>query len=305
MHVKESSFSLSIIAHRGQAPDVAAAERSRLGSFASAAKTTVFVCCCLALLPLCPAHAAEERSISVTGNGEVKARANRLEIELQAGGSAELTDDAIVKYDDALRRVTEAFNGLKIDRLSIERGDLSFASVMTNNAVVVGRGRNVAPKPQMAINQSLKLTLDNVDQLSQKELVATVGKLIDTAQDAGASIVGSPGSNMNMIVNQLGRRMVVNNQPGQPTIAFLLDDFEALHDRAYQKAFEDATMRAEKLAKLAHAKLGEVISISENSQTYYASGSSQQSLVSIRLTEIPVNVSLFVRFGLQKPEAEE
>ena len=262
-----------------------------------------FAFCISQLIALCPARAAEERSISVTGNGEVKARANRLEIELQAGGAAELTDDAIVKYDDALRRVTDAFDALKIDHLSIERGDLSFSSMVPNNAVVVGRGRNVPPKPQMAITQSLRLTLAKVDQLSQKDLVATVGKLIDTAQDAGASIVGNPGGNM--VINQLGRRVVMNNQPSQPAVAFLLDDYEALHDRAYQKAFEDATLRAEKLAKLAHAKLGEVLSISENSQAYYGAGGSQQSLVSIRLTEIPVNVSLFVRFALQQAEAAE
>jgi uncharacterized protein YggE len=260
--------------------------------------TTAVVVLCLMLSLPHVMKAAEERSISVTGNGEVKARPNRLEIELQASGTAELTDDAIVKYDDALRRVTGAFDALKLEHLSIERGDLSFSSVMTN--VAVARGR-VAAKPQTAIAQSLKLTLGNVNQMSQKELVGTVGKLIDAAQDAGAIIVGTPGGNM--VVNQLGRRVVMNNQSSQPAVAFLLDDFEALHDRAYQKAFEDATARAEKLARLAHAKLGEILSISENSQAYYgAVNSSQQSLVSVRLTEIPVNVSLFVRFAIERSE---
>src|SRR5215469_10886693 len=127
------------------------------------------------ILPLCAwlvfagTAAAEDRAISVTGNGEVNARPNRLQIELQTSGMAELTQDAIIKYDDALRRVTDAFDKLGLDRLAVEEGDISFASTVVNNV----RGGQV--KPQMAISQSIKLTLTDVDQISQKELVATVG----------------------------------------------------------------------------------------------------------------------------------
>jgi uncharacterized protein YggE len=237
---------------------------------------------------------AEERAISVTGNGEVNARPNRLQIEVQTSGMAELTQDAIIKYDDALRRVVDAFEKLNLERLAIEPGDISFASATDNRAVRAGQA---APKPQMAISQSIKLTLSQVDQIPQKELIATVGKLIDTAQDAGATISNNPS---NMVINQ-GGRLIVRNQVAQPLVALWVSDFEALYDQAYQKAFEDATARAEKLAKLAHAKLGDVLSIDEASQRVYGpDGYMQQSLASVRLGEIPVRASLRVRFELLK-----
>jgi uncharacterized protein YggE len=249
------------------------------------------------ILPLCAclivglSARAEDRAISVTGNGEVNARPNRLQIELQTSGMAELTQDAILKYDDSLRRVTEAFEKLGLNELAVEPGDISFASTLVNNA------RGAQAKPQMAISQSIKLTLSHVDQVPQKELVATVGKLIDTAQDAGATISNNPAGNLNM-VNQAGR-LVIRNQAAQPLVALWVSDFEPLYDQAYQKAFEDATVRAEKLAKLAHKKLGDVLTIDESSQRVYGpDGSALQSLASVRLGPIPVRASLRVRFEL-------
>jgi uncharacterized protein YggE len=255
------------------------------------------VCACL-MHALAWSAAAQERAISVTGNGEVSARPNRLQIELQTSGVAELTQDAIIKYDDALRRATEAFEKLGLDQLVVEPGDISFASTVANNV------RGAQAKPQMAVLQSIKLTLSNVDEIPQKELVATVGKLIDTAQDAGATISNNPVGNFNM-VNQAGR-VVIRNQVAQPLVALWVSDFEPLYDQAYQKAFEDATVRAEKLAKLAHAKLGEVLSIDEASQRIYGpDGSMQQSLASVRLGVIPVRASLRVRFALQSGDRTE
>ncbi|HWB10449.1 MAG TPA: SIMPL domain-containing protein [Pirellulales bacterium] len=259
--------------------------------------STLAVCACL-VHALAWSAAAQERAISVTGNGEVSARPNRLQIELQTSGMAELTQDAIIKYDDALRRVTEAFEKLQLDQLAVEPGDISFASTLVNNA------RGAQAKPQMAILQSIKLTLSQVDQIPQKELVATVGKLIDTAQDAGATISNNPVGSFNM-VNQ-GGRLIVRNQVAQPLVALWVSDFEPLYDQAYQKAFEDATVRAEKLAKLAHKKLGDVLSIDESSQRVYGpDGSAVQSLASVRLGPIPVRASLRVRFALLSEDQGE
>ncbi|HVX15192.1 MAG TPA: SIMPL domain-containing protein [Pirellulales bacterium] len=261
--------------------------------------------CCLVFCLVRPITAAEERSITVTGNGEVKARPNRLEIELLAGGAAELTDDAMIKYDESLRRVSEAFDRLKIDRLSIEQGDLSFAStVPVNGRAPVTVARNAGAKPHLAITQSLRLTLSGIDRLSQKELVATVGKLVDTAQDAGATIGNNPGGNLNPMIDRYGRA-IIQNQAAVPLVAFFLEDYESLHDQAYRKAFEEATARAEKLAKHAHGTLGEVISIDDASQAFMRpDGSVQQLLAAVRLSEIPVTVSLRVRFELRAEKRE-
>src|SRR4051812_47510502 len=66
---------------------------------------------------------AEDTGISVTGSGEATAKPNRLEIDLKANASAELTGDAVVKYRDSVRRAKEAFEKLKLERLTIgDRG---------------------------------------------------------------------------------------------------------------------------------------------------------------------------------------
>jgi uncharacterized protein len=251
------------------------------------------------------ASAAEERAISVTGVGEVKAKPDRLEIDVQAGGSAELTTDAIVKYGDSLRRVTEAYEKLGIERLEIEQGDLMFGHTIPNQNGRIINGRQAAQaKSEVLLTQSLHLRLSHIDQMPQKELIDTVGKLIDTAQDAGATLGGMP--NVNMSYNQFGN-VVMRNQQVRPAVAFALSDPDALHDQAYEKAFEAATSRAEKLAKLAGAKLGPVLSINESgsAQVYNQYGVQQQALASIRLAEIPVRVNLHVRFALENREAKQ
>ena len=257
-------------------------------------------------LLFCAALHAEERAITVTGNGETKARPNRLEIDIQAAGAAELTSDAIVKYDDALRRITEAFEKLGIERLAVEQGDLVFASTVANqNARVIGvAARGAAHKAHVAIGRSLQLKLRDIDQISEQELIDTVGKILDTAQDAGATLGMS--TVRNVAFNQFGN-MIVHNQNAQPVVAFFINDPQPLHDLAYEKAFEDAASRGRKLAKLARAKLGRVLSIDEmgspQANPYMMQqpyGMQQQSLASVKLAEIPVHVSLRVRFALEE-----
>ncbi|HEX7446121.1 MAG TPA: SIMPL domain-containing protein [Pirellulales bacterium] len=255
---------------------------------------------------LCTIAHAEERAITVAGNGEVKARPNRLEIDVQAAGAAELTSDAILKYDDSLRRITEAFEKLGIERLAVEQGDLVFASTVANqNARVIGvAARGQARKAHVAVGRSLQLKLRDIDQMPEKELIDTIGKILDTAQDAGATLGMSAVRNMAM--NQFGN-IIVHNQNAQPVVAFYINDPQAMHDRAYERAFEDATSRGEKLARLAGAKLGPVLSIDEigtPQNNPYAMqqpyGMQQQSLASVKLAEIPVHVSLRVRFALEE-----
>lgn len=72
------------------------------------------------LLFLAAASAArgdEDSGISVFGSGEVRAKPTRVEIDLTAGAGAELTGDALVKYQDALRRTLSAFEKLELKNL--------------------------------------------------------------------------------------------------------------------------------------------------------------------------------------------
>src|SRR5262249_61370091 len=63
--------------------------------------------------------------IVVTGKGEVIAKPDVVEIKLRVAGSAELTDDAIVKHRDARDRVLKAFEALKLTNLKTDESGLN------------------------------------------------------------------------------------------------------------------------------------------------------------------------------------
>jgi uncharacterized protein YggE len=103
----------------------------------------------------------------------------------------------------------------------------------------------------------------------------------------------------------------------QPIVLFVLEDAGELRERAYERAFAAARRDAQRLAKLAGAKLGPVISISDSSSQenqaaamYYTlrgtpteetdANSSRLRVSSFKFVPIPVRVTLQVRFALEK-----
>jgi uncharacterized protein YggE len=107
---------------------------------------------------------------------------------------------------------------------------------------------------------------------------------------------------------------------GNSLVRFVVDDFDALQEQAYEKAIADARARAERLARLSKVELGPVVAIREvvvpgetganqdDSPYYYRppqqSGDERprKRLETTRFQEIPVRVELLVRFEvLSKP----
>ncbi len=269
------------------------------------------------LLFLAAASAArgdEASGISVFGSGEVRARPTRVEIDLTAGAGAELTGDALVKYQDALRRTLSAFEKLELKNLKIEQRGLSFASnsgAAAANFVDAGVQAPVG-KTKIDITRSLRLALGGVDQMPEQELTATIGRLLDAAKDAGAQV--GAGADNAMLMQMFGRT-------GSPTpvVTFVVEDAQQAREQAYQQAYDQAKTRATRLARLAGVELGPVESIEEApdavskkegsvqermiSAIYGISSNSTEKetrLTSDRLVEIPVRVTLKVRFSLER-----
>jgi len=267
---------------------------------------------------------AAEQGISVSGTGEVLAKPSHVEIDVSAAAAAELTADAIQKYRDSLRRTTEAFGKLDMKGLKIEQRELSFANSTPGGgaagmvAGLVGGGAPAA-KPQVDISRSLRLVLEGIDQMEEAALMETIGTLLDTARDAGATI-GQSSSSSALLAQMMGR------QAGSTSmVTFVVDNAAQQHEKAYQQAFAEAKSRATRLAKLAGAKLGSVISIEEAADASKDDASVQEQLITtiygigskpkggIRLTsdklgDIPVRVTLRVRFSLGsqgKPSSDD
>ena len=268
------------------------------------------------LSALSPQADAAESGITVSGTGEVYAKPTRVEIDLAAGAAAELTGDAIVKYQDSLRRTLDAFKKLGLKNLKIEERSLSFESTggaaAAANAFAAGDGAPSTAKSQIDITRSLRLALTETDKLSEQELMETIGRLIDAAKDAGARVGNNSG-------NALMLRMMGESVSSAPVVTFVVEDAAAAREKAYRAAFDQAKARAARLANLAGRRLGQVESVEEGMESnsrdeasvqermitaiYGIASSSEQEesrLTSQKLADIPVRVTLRVRFALEE-----
>lgn len=147
------------------------------------------------------AASAQEAGIAVTGTGEVKAKPNRAEIVLKNAGTAELTGDAITKYQDSLRRTMQAIEGLKLSSVEITQEGLGVATAggQAGQQVVFNAGDQGANvKLEMAISRSLRVSLTGVDKLAEDELIQTLARILDAAQDSGAKLAGVADNNAMM-----------------------------------------------------------------------------------------------------------
>ncbi|HWB10450.1 MAG TPA: SIMPL domain-containing protein [Pirellulales bacterium] len=228
---------------------------------------------------------ADEQGITVTGTGETLAAPDSLEIDIGASGSAELTADAIVKYRERLRRVTEAFKKLDIKQLQLQQRELSIGNLADEQH----------PHPRVTIARAMRIVVAGIRQMPEDELLSTVGQLIDAAKDAGGA-------------DEEAQSRVF-------AVRFALQDPKTLRQQACQKAFENAKEQACRLAQLAGGKLGQVMSVSDMSAAadyaavteviYGIYGRDEEQeldeqgrIVAASLKEIPVRVSLRVRFEL-------
>ena len=254
--------------------------------------------------------------ISVYGKGETVAKPNLVEISLRATAAAELTADAIVKYRDTKRRTLEAFDKLKLGKLDVQElgvslSDQTSAEQMQN--MWRGMGNATTGKTKVEISSALQLRLSGIREQSAEQVMETVGKLLDTAKDSGATI-GPTAAEMNMAW-RYGR------QPNSTLVRFILTDLNQMREEAYQNAVNDARTRAERLAKLNGVKLGGVLGVQEISvsgddqqttttpwgQVMPAGGGSKNrepEVSSEQFTEIPFHVKLQVRFAIEPGEAK-
>jgi uncharacterized protein YggE len=261
---------------------------------------------------------AQEPGITVLGTGEVLAKPDCLEIEVRASAEAELTGDAVVKYDDSLRRIRGAFTKLDVKDLAVEERELSVASgaeAAGGLAAVMAAQNKAASKANIQLTRSLRLVVRKIDKLPEAEVIGTISKLLDASKDAGAKIGKEGSSALLQAIGQGGG--------ASPVVHFVVEHPEEMREQAYQKAFDEATARARRLAKLAQSRLGQAVSIEEIAAAAPAKEAGMQErmlsaiygiettssddprLSSDKLIDIPVRVTLRVRFSLANDTSEK
>jgi uncharacterized protein YggE len=248
---------------------------------------------------------------AVVGKGTTSARPNRLEIDLEVSASSELSADAIVKYRDAKKRLQEAFSTLKMKDVAVEeRGLVVDQKGQAYNPYYMDMPPARKGKVEVQLRRKLVVSVTNIRSMDEEALLRLVAKLLDVAQDAGGRVGGAETNSYYYYRYNQGKQLV----------RFVLDDFDALQEKAYGKAIADARAKATRLAKLSGAELGRVAGIRElvvpgdkaatPGMPYYyyelqSAGSDEEvprkRLEASRFQEIPVHVELHVRFELAEP----
>lgn len=212
--------------------------------------------------------------LSSWGMGEVKVRPDTVEMLARVSGEAELSKDAIVKFEDTKRRAIETLNGLKIPGLEVVGEGMSIYSGMSQEQMMkMQRGEAVAGKPgqQVMASEQLRVTIKGVDKLEQKELIANLTKLIDGAADAGLTVGGGSASYVAM-----RRSGYYGNNQSFSVFAFKVTKIDEVRDKAREAAIKDAKERSAKVAQQAGAKLGRLIMLnSDDANTSYMGGYDQ------------------------------
>jgi uncharacterized protein YggE len=291
--------------------------RSDVAVFFSAAMAlAVAACPARGQFPESPASAqANIDGFAVIGKGFATARPNRLEIELEVSASSELSADAIVKYRDSKKRLKDAFTTLKMSNVAVEeRGLLVDQKGQAFNPYYMDMPPARKGKVEVQLRRKLVVSVSNIRSMDEEALLQLVAKLLDVAQDAGGKVGG--GEAMPYYYYRFNE--------GNKLVKFILDDYDALQEKAYGEAIADARSKAVRLAKLSGVELGRVAGIREVLVSgdkssamamafYYGVPSNsndeevpRKRLESTRFQEIPVRVELHVRFDLAgSPRAEK
>jgi uncharacterized protein YggE len=274
----------------------------------------------------CPAAWAQSESaaagkganagISVSGIGTSKGRPDRVRIDVRVQGKAEITDDALVKYRDARRRLIEALEKLKLKNLHTNEQSVAIAASVSQaayQAMMNGMANQADGASPIEVSGSLQVELGELNELSPEDVLKTVGKVLDTIKDAGGNL--GPSSSEAMMAMRYGR------MPGGASVKFVLRDFKRLREQAYEQAVEDARTRGSRLAKLNGVKLGRVVAVQEvhvagdqaestvQRTPWYWGGETTETahqpdeISADTLGDVPVTVRLTVRFEIPEPDA--
>ena len=161
-----------------------------------------------------------------------------------------------MKYRDAKKRLQDAFSTLKMSNVAIEeRGLLVDQKGQAYNPYYMDMPPRRKGKVEVQLKRKLVVTVSNIRTMDEEALLQLVAKLLDVAQDAGGKVGG--GAEFNPYYYN------PYNQMGGKLVRFVLDDYEALQEKAYGEAIADARAKAARLAKLSGVELGRVAGVRE------------------------------------------
>ncbi len=216
--------------------------------------------------PALQATSASGSGITVTGTGTVSGTPNMVQVSVGVVTQGATVQDAVSANASQMNALLSA---LKADGIADNDIQTSNYNVSTqNNPKPIAPGGTETTETTYYVNNQVQVTLHDVSKL---------GDLLDKLVAAGA-----------------------NNIYG---VNFGISDPSQLEDQAQAKAVDDATHRAQSLAKLEGVTLGNVISVSETSgypgTVYPAAAGLGGGGTPIQAGQLQVSVSLQVTYAIK------
>lgn len=242
---------------------------------------------------------------TVIGKSTVLARPDIVEIDLSVSAGSELTADAIVKYRDARRKLSEAFTALKLANVALEERGLKVDQKGNDNSgYFFGYQPNQRTRTEVQLSRRLVVRGKELRKMDEDAVLQLVAKLLDVAQDAGGH-VGPQHEQNDYYSWRFG------SGSSNSLVRFVVEDFDRLQESAYEKAVADARSRAERLARLSKVELGPIVAVREvivpgdsgagPNSTAKEDDHPRKRLETSGYQEIPVHVELLVRFDIRTP----
>jgi uncharacterized protein YggE len=221
---------------------------------------------CMAILAGVPATGfAQGKTITVTGSGKATVRPDTVLIYGTIAGTAKSADEALVKFQQAKRRLLEAVAKSELEGLTAAGNGVAIQTsngpVGQNPAVIAAEAfGNNQPKPADAryiVKEQIALKLTGIDQAKDEDVFENVLTLVGIAEDHGAQL--SNNSNNARMMMMFGNRMET-----EVAIAiFQVSDPSTLHQKAYEAAVAAGAKRVKIIAGITKTTVGSLVSIEE------------------------------------------
>jgi uncharacterized protein YggE len=181
------------------------------------------------------------RTITVSGMGEINAQPDVAVVNLGVETQAESASEAIDQNNGQMQALIDALTAAGIAEENIQTQVVRLSPQYANQQPLPPQPTEQAPStpPQTGPSEILGYVAVNTVQVRVEDL-ANVGTILDAAIQAGANRVDG--------------------------ISFEISDTGELMQQARETAWQDALQKAEQLAELAGAELGQVLNITASDQ---------------------------------------
>ncbi|MCA9320984.1 MAG: SIMPL domain-containing protein [Planctomycetes bacterium] len=212
----------------------------------------------------------QAEGIAVSGKASINVKPTRVEFRGRLSSTSELAADAITKFNQARRRSLEAIAGLEMPNLRAEglglRFSLQVAGGNDANAFMMDVGGGEPPEIEVALRETVLVTLTGIDTVDSEALLAAMAKIVDTMQKSGLSLMPA-NDDLASVYFGFNPMATARSKEAVEPITLHVADRATLEQQAFEAAVADARQRATQLATLCGVGLGKPRSVKVNGLT--------------------------------------